>query len=289
MFPVRAKGLKTALLDDIYHRVLTMRWALFFALAALAFLLENGIFALLYLAQAGSIAGARPGSFFDAFFFSVQTLGTIGYGVLAPVTSYAQVVVTVEALTGMLTLAIATGLTFAKFARPSSRVIFTENAVIAPRDGVQHLMFRLANARHNTVAEASLKVLLLRDVVTREGERTRVPQPVPLVRDTNAFFRLSWTAMHRIDENSPFYGPDAIERLREQNALLLLIMSGVDETMAQTVHARHAYRPSEIVMNAHFADIITTEADETRVIDYTRFHELVPLKPKASEDPVSER
>jgi inward rectifier potassium channel len=281
LFPVRAVGLKTALHEDIYHRVLTMPWSLFFSLAVVAFLLENGIFAVVYSAQPGSIAGARDGSFFDAFFFSVQTLGTIGYGVLAPATLYAQVVVTIEALTGMLTLAIVTGLTFAKFARPSSRVLFTDKAVIAPRDGSLYLMFRMANARHNTVAEASLRVLLLSDVVTEEGERTRVPIPIPLVRDTNAFFRISWTAMHRIDENSPFYGPDAIARLRERSSLLLLSISGLDETMGQTVHARYAYRLDEIVLNARFADIITVDADDTRVIDYSKFHELVPIAPPA--------
>lgn len=256
-----------------------MPWWLFFGLTAVSFVLENSLFALLYLAQPGSIAGARDGSFFDAFFFSVQTLGTIGYGVLSPATSYAQVVVTLEALTGMLTLAIVTGLTFAKFARPSSRVLFTEKAVIAPRDGVPHLMFRMANARHNTIAEASLKVLLLADVVTREGERTRVPLTIPLVRDTNAFFRLSWTAIHRIDESSPFYGPDALERLRERNAQVLLTISGLDETMSQPVHARYAYRLDEIVSNARFADIISVDPDETRVIDYSKFHELVPIAP----------
>lgn len=281
LFPVRAVGLKTALHEDIYHRVLTMPWWLFFTLAALTFLLENCVFALFYSAQSGSIAGARDGSFFDAFFFSVQTLGTIGYGVLAPATLYAQVVVTIEALTGMLTLAIVTGLTFAKFARPSSRVLFTDRAVIAPRDGALYLMFRMANARHNTVAEASLKVLLLTDIVTEEGERTRVPVAIPLVRDTNAFFRISWTAMHRIDEKSPFFGPDAIERLREKSSLLLLSLSGLDETMGQTVHARHAYRLDEIVVNARFADIISVEPDDTRVIDYSRFHELVPIAPTA--------
>ncbi|MBL8741276.1 MAG: hypothetical protein JNK04_09285 [Myxococcales bacterium] len=279
IFRVRTTGLRTALHEDIYHRVLTMPWSLFFCLAVLSFLLENSVFALLYLGQPGSIAGAREGSFFDAFFFSVQTLGTIGYGVLSPATSYAQVVVTLEALTGMLTLAIVMGLTFAKFARPSSRVIFTEKAVIAPRDGVPHLMFRMANARHNNIAEASLRVLLLADVVTREGERTRVPTPLPLVRDTNAFFRLSWTAMHRIDPDSPFHGADAIDRLRERNALVLLTISGLDETMAQTVHARYAYRLDEIVINARFADIISLDADETRLIDYSKFHELVPIAP----------
>jgi len=278
LFLVRAVGLKTAVHEDVYHRVLSMSWGTFFMLAAVAFLLENALFAVLYLFGPGAITGARPGSFWDAFFFSVQTMGTIGYGVLAPATAYAQAVVTVEALTGMLTLAIATGLTFSKFARPSARVLFSEKAVIGTRDGVRHLMFRMANARHNTIAEASLRVLLLSDAVTSEGERLRVPSVLPLVRDTNAFFRLSWTASHVIDGTSPFFGDDAFERLAGRNALLLLSISGLDETIGQTVHARYAYQLDEIVVNARFADMISTDGD-TRVIDYAKFHETVAESP----------
>jgi inward rectifier potassium channel len=117
--------------------------------------------------------------------------------------------------------------------------------------------------------------MLLEDVVTREGERLRVPSVLPLVRDTNAFFRLSWTAFHLIDEKSPFFGEGAIARLRAQNALILLTVSGLDETMAQTVHSRYAYQLDEIVVNARFADMVTTDAEETRIIDYSKFHQVV--------------
>jgi inward rectifier potassium channel len=282
LFAVRAVGLRTGLHEDLYHRVLTMPWSAFFGMVALAFGLANALFATLYILQPGSIAGS-DGSFGDAFFFSVQTMGTIGYGVFSPATTYAQFIVTLEALTGLVGLAIATGITFAKFARPSARVMFTSRAVIGPRNGKPCLLFRMANARHNTIVEASLKVLVLIDTVTAEGERLRIPTPLPLVRSENAFFRLSWTAIHEIDEKSPFYGPDAKARLTDKNALVLLTLSGLDETIAQAVHARYTYGLDEIVWGARFADIISVDPDGTRVIDYSKFHDVVeePSSPPA--------
>lgn len=275
LFDVRTVGLSTAFHEDLYHRVLKMPWWLFFALTALGFVTENGLFAGLYLLEPNSIAGARSGSFWDAFFFSVQTLGTIGFGVFSPATTYAHVVVTVESLAGLLGFAIVTGLTYAKFARPSSRVRFTSRIVLGTRDGQRYLMFRMANARHNTIVEASLRVLLLLDTLTKEGERLRVPVPLKLVREQNPFFRLSWTASHLVDESSPFYGPDALSNLRNKNALVMLTLSGLDETIAQTIHARHSYDLDDLVVGARFADILTVEADGTRVIDYTQMDELV--------------
>jgi len=262
--------------EDLYHRVLVAPWWLFFLGAGVAYFAANALFAVLYLLQPGSITGARAGSFPDAFFFSVQTMGTIGFGVYAPATTYANLMVTLESLVGLLSLAIMTGITFAKFARPTSRVMFTNKAVIGRRDGERYLMFRMANARHNTITEASLKAVLLMDIVTREGERMRTPVSLPLVRESNPFFRLSWTASHRIDEKSPFYEPGAIARLKEKNALILLTLTGLDETIAATIHARQNYGLEDIVENARFADIISVDPDTTRVIDYTKMHDVVP-------------
>lgn len=286
LFDVRTVGLSTAFHEDLYHRVLKMPWWLFFALTALGFFTENGVFAALYLLEPNSIAGARSGSFWDAFFFSVQTLGTIGFGVFAPATTYAHVIVTVESLAGLLGFAIVTGLTYAKFARPSARVRFTSRVVLGMRDGKRYLMFRMANARHNTIVEASLRVLLLLDTLTQEGERLRVPTPLKLVREQNPFFRLSWTASHLVDETSPFFGPDALAKLRQQNALIMLTVSGLDETIGQTIHARYSFDLEDVVDGARFADILTIEPDGTRVIDYTKMDDLVleapheqPLEP----------
>jgi inward rectifier potassium channel len=154
---VRARGTAYAPHKDLYHFVLSRTWPEFFALVAVGFLLVNTLFAGLYLVQPGGSANARPGSFEDAFYFSVQTLATIGYGGMYPVTRFAHLTVTFEALTGILSVAVITGITFTRFARPTARVLFADKIVLAPRDGVPHLMFRVANWRRNQVVEAQLR------------------------------------------------------------------------------------------------------------------------------------
>jgi len=275
---VRAVGTAYAPHKDLYHFVLARSWPEFFVLVAVGFLLVNTIFAALYLVQPGSIANARPGSFEDAFYFSVQTLATIGYGGMTPVTRYAHIVVTFEAFMGVLAVALITGITFTRFARPSVRVLFSNRVVLAPRNGVPHLMFRMANWRRNRIVEARLGVVLLVTEVTREGEILRRQIDLPLVRDRTGVFFLTWTAMHRIDESSPFHGPNALERLRATQAELFLALTGLDETIGQTIHARRQYSLNDIVTNVRFADVMSDEPDGTRVIDYSRFHDVVPLE-----------
>lgn len=270
-----AKGRARSPLEDLYHQILTRPWRQFFALIMLTFISINTVFALLYLAVPGSISNAREGSFEDAFFFSVHTLGTIGYGSMAPANRYGNVIVAIEALAGMISVAMMTGVTFAKFTRPTAKVLFSAKMVIQPRDGVPHLAFRMANWRHNQVVEAQVYLILLVSNRTAEGDTLRQPVPIPLVRDRNQMFGLTWLAMHKIDESSPFYGPGAIEKLREKQGELFLSITGYDETIMQSIHARYSYALDDIVQNARFADILTVLPDGTRVIDYTRFDEIV--------------
>jgi len=273
---VKAVGLPRASHKDLYHFVLRRTWLEFFLLAGVAFLVANALFATLYVLEPGCVANARPGSFEDAFYFSVQTLATIGYGGMYPVTRYAHAVVTLEAMAGVFSLALVTGITFTRFARPTARVIFADKVVLAARDGVPHLMFRMANARHNQIVDAHLRVMLLVTERTREGESMRRQFDVPLVRDRTAFF-LTWTAMHVVDESSPFHGEGALERLRERNAQIFLSLTGVDETIGQLIHARMDYQLDDIVSNARFTDVLTLHPDGTREIDYRRFHDVEPL------------
>jgi inward rectifier potassium channel len=178
-------------------------------------------------------------------------------------------------------VALVTGLTFAKFSRPTARVLFANRAVIGPRDGVPHLMFRMANWRHNTILEAQLRFILLVEERTQEGQTWRRPVELPLVRDRTPLFGMTWTALHCIDEKSPFYGADALDRLRESKAEIYLSLLGIDETFAQTVHARHGYKLTDIVQNAFFSDVLTIADDGTRVIDYSGFHDVVLIEPVA--------
>lgn len=274
-----AIGRRNDLLDDFYHRILTRTWAAHFALACGVFLGANAVFALLYLIEPGSIANARPGSFEDAFYFSVQTMGTIGYGGMIPTTRFANLLVTVEALFGTLLVAVLTGVTFAKLARPTAKVLFADKLPITPRDGVPHLMMRMANWRHNNVVEAQLRVFTLRLERTAEGETIRVPVELPLVRDRTAVFWMSWTAMHKIDASSPLHG-DGLRRLRDEGGEIFLVLSGLDETFSTTIHARRRYSAADIVPNARYADILSVRSDGARVIDYRRFHEVEPASPR---------
>ncbi len=259
--------------DDVYHRVLETSWWAFFGGAALGFVALNIFFAALYALPFSHVVNVHD--FEDAFYFSVQTLATVGYGVMAPENRFAHMVSVVEALVGILGTAVITGVTFAKFSRPTARVLFAEKCVVAERNGVPHLMFRMANWRHNSLVEASLSVILLALEKTSEGETMRVPIEVKLVRNKSPVFQFTWSAMHKIDETSPFHGADAIAKLREQDADLYLSLAGLDETSAQTIHARYRYRLDDIVWNAHFTDVISLLPDGTRTIDYTKFHEVV--------------
>ncbi len=273
--PIRTRGQHVSLFEDTYHKVLSMPWWQFFAYAAVGWVGVNLLFALIYAASPGCVSGAQPGSLEDAFYFSVQTLATIGYGAMAPATRYGHVVVVAEALVGTLGVALVTGVTFAKFARPTARILFSSKVVVQERDGVPHMVFRLANWRGNMVVEGQLRVLVLRARKTREGDIIRVPEELPLVRDRTALFALSWTPMHRVDEASPFWGgATALERLRAEKAEIFLAFTGMDETIGQTIHARHGYKLDQIAYNARFVDVLTIEDDGTRTIDYGPFHDV---------------
>jgi len=288
--PIITTGRRWSPHEDFYHWILTRSWPQFFGIVGLTFVVLNALFALAYLSVPGAIANLPPGSFEDAFYFSVQTLATIGYGVMSPASRAGHLLVAFEALTGMLSVAMMTGLTFAKFTRPTARVLFAQKVTLTPRAGVPHLMFRLANWRGNQMIDVQLKIVVLRTERTPEGDTTRIPVEVKLVRDRTMLFMLTWVPMHRIDETSPFYGPDAMDRLRAENTEMFVSLTGYDETIGQTVHVRHSYKLDDIVPNMRFADVLETQEDGTRVLRYENFHELVPLQiveKRAVESPAS--
>jgi inward rectifier potassium channel len=279
-FPrIETRGRRLAPYEDFYHWVLTLTWPRFFGAVGFSFMAINAAFAGLYQLAPGCIVNAN--GIVDHFFFSIQTLGTIGYGAMSPQTRYGNVIVSFEALFGILTSAVITGLTFARFARPTAKVIFSDKAVIAPRNGVPHLMFRLGNFRRNQIVEATVHAMVLLTETSTEGEVMRRPTPLKLVRNTNQVFAMTWTVMHTIDDASPFHGEDALDRLAAQNAEVFLSVAGLDETISQTVHARFRYPMSDIVRNARFADVLVTHVDGSRVIDFDAFDDLVMLDPTA--------
>jgi inward rectifier potassium channel len=276
-FQIQGLGAWYSYWRDPYHLLLTLPWWGFIAIVAIAYIAINTIFALLYLAGGDCLAGARPGSFEDAFFFSVHTLGSIGYGVIAPKTTYANIIVTLEAITSLLIIAVVTGLAFARFSLPTARVLFSRVAVITPYNGVPTLMFRAANQRRNLILEAQLQVYLMRDEITAEEQFIRRIYDLKLIRHRSPSFALTWTAMHPIDEDSPLYGA-TLESLFESQTTLVISLSGVDETVAQALHARHIYAAQDIMWNHRFVDIVSNSGRGDRCIDYKYFHDVLPLE-----------
>lgn len=265
--------------EDIYHFILTRTWLQYFGMLALVFLGINALFGFLFWVNPGCISSCED--FEHAFFFSIETLATVGYGSMAPATHYGHIMAATEAFIGMLYVAVVTGLTFAKFSRPTAKVAFSRYVVVHERDGVRHLVFRLANQRHNMIVEAQLRVVVLASYTTKEGEVMRRALDLPLVRDRTSLFTLTWIPMHRIDETSVFFGDDPMQKLKEARTEFFLSFTGYDETFAQTVHARWRYTLDDIKWDMRFADVLEVTSDGTRVVDYAKFDAIEPVLGKA--------
>jgi inward rectifier potassium channel len=259
---------------DFYHQLMTSSWPGLLLKVVAAFIVVNCLFASAYLI-AGGIDNARRGSFADVFFFSVQTMATIGYGKMVPAGLIANLLASGQALTGLLSFALITGLVFSKFSRPTARVRFTRNAVISVRDGVPSLMFRMANVRTNQIVEAQIHVVFARQESTLEREEVRRFYDLELTRYRNAIFSNSWTAVHPINPNSPLYGATA-ESLNASDAEIVVSLTGIDETFSQTVYARYYYDAEDIIWGARLADIITRTPKGDFFLDFTRYDDVVP-------------
>ena len=269
-------GLKKKHLNDLYVELLAASWTRLLVLIVSVNLSINILFALGYLAIGDGIENARPDSFADAFFFSVQTLATIGYGKMAPQGLAANLLVTAETITGFCFFAVVTGLVFSKFSRPTARVLFSNVAVICPYNGVPHLMLRLANERNNRIVDANVHLVLLREETTKEGHDMRRFHDLKLVRSRTPVIRLTWTVMHPIDEHSPLYNATP-EKLRESETEIIVSLTGLDETLSQTIHARYSYIAEEIKCNATFEDVLLQRDDGRITVDYRHFHNIKPL------------
>jgi inward rectifier potassium channel len=268
-------GLTRRPLGDLYHLFLKASWGSVIGGAAVAYFAINALFAFAYMAT-GGVENVRQGSFADSFFFSIETFSTVGYGHFSPLSTGANLIVSVESFVALLATAMITGLMFAKFARPTARVLWSRVAVIAPQDGALSLMFRMANERGNQVVEARLRLMILRDEVTAEGQKIRRQRDLKLVRSESVVFVLSWTAVHPLDKESPLYGLTK-EQMKEQKIEVVASLTGLDETFSQTIHSRHSWTADDVVFGARFLDIFGELPDGRRSIDYTRFHDTKPL------------
>ncbi|MFK7987133.1 MAG: ion channel [Sandaracinaceae bacterium] len=266
-------GQRSRPLTDVYAYLLRARWRTVVTLSFGLYLAFNLVFGALYWLAPGAVANT-DGSFLDAFFFSVQSFAAIGYGYMYADGVVGNVLVTLEAFASLFSIALLTGIVFAKFARPHARVLFSENALIETRNGKPTLTFRLANERGNDVVEASIRVSVLQNSTTEEGKRLRRFHDLRLERESTPVFILSWQVFHTIDEESPLYG------LTEQDLLdgdvrVTVALTGLDGTFAQTIHSRHMYLAEDIVFGRRFVDVIENR-DRDVVMHFERFHDHLP-------------
>lgn len=280
-FNVRRRGLGAFEAIAPYHAALTMSWPRFLAVVAAWYLCINLLFALGYLACGvealqGATSAQMGGDFLRAFWFSIETFATIGYGNIAPVGVPANVLVTVESLVGIMSQALATGLLFARFSRPNAAIAFSRHAVVAPyRDG-RAFEFRIANKRSNQLIDVEVRVIFSR-IVVRDGRRVRTFAPLGLERDTVAFFPLSWTVVHPIGEESPLAGADDAA-LRAMDAEFLVLLTGTDDSFSAQVHARSSYKAAEVRWGHRFHDIFERPrgGGEELTMDVSRLSEIQP-------------
>jgi inward rectifier potassium channel len=270
------RGLSSNVLRDLFHHFMTIGWPRLFATLAAFFLSFDLLFGLLYHLAPGCIANLNPPGFAGAFFFSVETFATVGYGDMHPQTLYGHLVAMVEIFAGLMSLALITGIMFARFSRPRARFLFTRNAVVRPIDGQTTFVVRAANERQNIVQDASAQLRLLYDDTTVEGMSLRRIVDLPLVRSQHPMFALGWTIMHVIDEASPLRSETA-QSLREKDATFILSVTGTDDTTGQVLSARTEYTSEDIHWNAAFPDLLEEAADGTLNVDYSRFDQVEPL------------
>ncbi|MFL5812692.1 MAG: ion channel [Bdellovibrionia bacterium] len=262
---VRGEDFRRSSLFDLYHMLLSMRWRMVFLLVTLIYIVVNIVFGTAYyLGGPDALRGIQTLNsterWLECFFFSVQTLATIGYGGISPNTNYAHFLVTIEALSGLIGLTLMTGIIFSRFSRPTARIRFSCHALITRLDGKPSLIFRMANTRLNQIAEAQAHVVLARAETTQEGLNYREIYDLKLERDNSPIFAMTWTIVHPIDEDSPLYGQTK-ESIRATDTEIIITLAGADETFSQTVYSRFSYSADDLEWNVDFEDMVRRDQD----------------------------
>jgi inward rectifier potassium channel len=280
-------------LRDTYHLILTLTWPGFAGVVFGIYLLINVFFAILYMLNPRAIAEMAPGSFFDAFFFSVETLATVGYGHMYPETFYGHLIAMLEIMVGMFGLAVITGLIFVRFSRPTARIQFSKVAVIAPFDGVPNLMIRVANLRHQAMVEPEFRMLFMWDTVTAEGDDVRRFRSLRLEFDHLIAFPAVMTIRHPIDEESPLFGLTPKDS-QKQDIRILASIVGVDTVIVAPVQSLRDYNYDQIEWNRRFVEIYDQNEAGDWTVDYARIDETEDIAPiqnlaKNQEEPTASR
>jgi inward rectifier potassium channel len=276
-YEIRVVGSRFRPLRDFYFAALRWSWPAALSAIAVGYLIANGLFAAAY-ELVGGIQNAKPGSFADAFFFSVQTMGTIGYGAMYPNSLAANLVVVSESLVSLILTALATGLVFAKFSRPNARIVFSKCAVICPFNGEPTLMIRVGNERGNAIVDAKFKMIATRTEHTAEGELFYRSYDVKLVRDTALGLNRSFSISHPIDESSPLFGQTPESIVAQEYEVQLMVL-GLDDALMQTVHGRYIYYAQNIVFGARLVDVLSETPDGAMILNLRNFHAIEPSTP----------
>ena len=261
-----------AAISDLYYLTMQMTWPVFIGLVSLVFLLLNLIFGVVYACLPGAIANMRPGSVADGFFFSVETLGTVGYGYMAPVTHAGHSIAGLEILVGLFFSATITGLIFARFARPRTSLIFSNVAVIGRYEGKPTLMVRVASTRMHPLADASAQMAWLKRTNLPDGRIQRRLIDLPLVRGHNAMLSLAWNLMHVLDEDGEFFAA----LTGTQPFSLTVTVGGLDTLLASQSFGGHFYRREDILIDHEYVDVIS-DIEGMVQLDLTHFHAARPI------------
>lgn len=262
-------GAKRFDFSDPYHFALTIHWPAFGVCVFSVYGLITTLFAVLYVAQPGSVTNVRPGNLADAFFFSIETLATVGYGFMAPATLYGHLISSAEIIVGMAFTAIMTGLIFVRFSRPKARMVYSDTMVVTPHNGVPTLMLRVAHGRAGTLTNMTVAIDALMPRPTTEGASYRQLVSLRLTRATMPMVGLIMTVMHPIDETSPLAAYDA-EKLAIDEIGFLVSIEARDPELAAVVHDIKTYRPGDVRYGARFGDAVTPAGDGTLIVDLTR-------------------
>ena len=273
-YKIKVLGAQHLYFRDAYHAFLRITWRAAIAMIVAFYLGLNALFALAYMLSDG-VVNAAHGSFIDAYYFSIQTMGTIGYGWMYPRGPTANALVILESVSGLLITAVVTGLVFAKFSHPTARIVFCRTAVISPMEGVPTLMFRVGNERSNQIIDTHMRVVLLRTELTREGTTFYRMHDLILTRERSPALTRSVTVMHPITEKSPLYGQTPESIVKDEVEIQISVM-GLDDTSYQPVHAQSAYNSTTIAWGARLADILSEDADGDVTLDLRKFHNIVP-------------
>ncbi len=272
LFKIKKVNNKRAFHKDLYHTLLKISWFQLFLTYVCVFLVFNTFFALLFWLVPGSLS-LEELTFLNAFFFSVQTFSTVGYGIISPVTVYGNTIVVIEIMTGLITTALSTGIIFSRFSKPNAKILYSKNLLINKFGNERVLMFRIANDRSNEIVAASIDIHYTFQVTSPEGINMTRFKPLTLQRSYSPIFSLSWTIIHTIDETSPFFNK-SLDEIKKANHEFFIVFNGTDGTFSLTIHDYHTYSVADIIEDKYFVDIVSRDDQGVRTIDFKHFHDL---------------